>query len=913
MSSDTASTSIGGTNYYYQTSGAADAIVQQPGGSLQFTVHPGDKWVLDPVTANRSEIASGLQIANGTPVHVAYNMAVQSGAVDPNPGNWAVLGQFHQNDGPNTPHNSPPFSIGIVSGKMQVAIGYTDAVAKDTSRVIWSDPNTIVQGATYAMDVKATFDPNGNGHLTVSRNGVTLVDYAGPLGYVSQSSVYWKEGIYRGASNTTMVASYADLSVDTGTTSNSLTARVSDAGVSGFQRSSTTTDYDGTTGNVTGTVVRYVSTDSSQTLEKQFNASGTLVYQQQLGLDGSKTTMIYGSDRTLQQSTALHADGSIDSAQYGLTNKPYVSVLTHQDGKGAITWQQEVFADGSKIIADHGDESQGYVTKTTFVNAAGVQTSVVYSNQDGSCGAYSYATGGCLTQVMLTAKDGTQTTTTYSVTGIAQQSKTVNTDGSKLYTSYDATGVKTGTFLSSPDGSSEVDSYAANGILTQSIVTAKDGTQTSGVYGSNGIIQQTKVVHTDGSKLYTSYDATGVKTGTFLSRPDGSSEVDSYAASGILTQSIVTAKDGTQTSGVYGSNGIIQQTKVVHTNGDKDYTSYNAAGLKTSTFFGHADGSSETDVFAGNGALTQKILLAKDGTQTIDTYGSNGVIQGGKVVHTDGSKDYINFDAAGNKTSVYYGHLDGSSETDVFAVNGTMTQRIITAKDGTQSTDSYSGNGTIQLSKAVHTDGSKDYTNYDAAGHKTSTYYSHVDGSSQTDVFASSGAMTQQILVAKNGTQTTDTYALNGSLEEMKMINADGSRVYMDYNVGGYSSIMTSVSAAGAPTAMQQVKPDGTAAGKAFAAGVSLVSQAGSDTFTSYHNDTFVFHQGFGNDTINGFNGAGGLRDVVQLDKSLVADFSHVNMTQSGANTLITVSPHDSITLKGVNVSTLSAGNFNFV
>ncbi len=76
--------------------------------------------------------------------------------------------------------------------------------------------------------------------------------------------------------------------------------------------------------------------------------------------------------------------------------------------------------------------------------------------------------------------------------------------------------------------------------------------------------------------------------------------------------------------------------------------------------------------------------------------------------------------------------------------------------------------------------------------------------------------------------------------------------------------------------------------------------------------DSFVFTGSFGQDTITNFSP---LNDNIVLAHAMFANFGAVqgDMTQVGANTVITYDPADVITLTGVKTSSLQASDFHFV
>jgi hypothetical protein len=86
--------------------------------------------------------------------------------------------------------------------------------------------------------------------------------------------------------------------------------------------------------------------------------------------------------------------------------------------------------------------------------------------------------------------------------------------------------------------------------------------------------------------------------------------------------------------------------------------------------------------------------------------------------------------------------------------------------------------------------------------------------------------------------------------------------------------------------------------------GNDVVSDSGSS-------ETFVFKASFGQDTLTGFDST----DHMQIDSAIFSDWAHLigGAQQVGADTIITASPTDTITLKNVAVSSLSQGQFQFV
>ncbi|KQP89811.1 hypothetical protein ASF60_19005 [Methylobacterium sp. Leaf113] len=162
---------------------------------------------------------------------------------------------------------------------------------------------------------------------------------------------------------------------------------------------------------------------------------------------------------------------------------------------------------------------------------------------------------------------------------------------------------------------------------------------------------------------------------------------------------------------------------------------------------------------------------------------------------------------------------------------------------------------------------------FNAAGLLTSETQLHADLTK--DVFLSN--LTGRSYVAEH-----NSYDGNGELEFANQTNLDGSHIQTAYQIGQ-----------------------------------TLVSTAGeADTFKSYAADTFVFISGFGRDTVTKFHaGSGNGHDTLWLDSAQVSNFVEIqsHMTAIGSDTLVSLSPADSILLKNVQIASLKLENFHFI
>jgi hypothetical protein len=206
---------VGAASYWVQNANRPYSLTN-PGGdnsTLRFELRPGDVWAaIDPPRKERSEISGATTFAQGTDIHVSYQWRLEPGPA--NDAKWLVAGQFHQ---ANEGGLSPPFAINMVGDRMAVTIDTSgnDAESYGNYRAIYRDAQSITRGRDYVMQIDAIFDPV-EGYVRVIRDGVILVDYHGPLGYAGMGAVYWKQGVYRSASSTSIAMTYSGLKVSAG-------------------------------------------------------------------------------------------------------------------------------------------------------------------------------------------------------------------------------------------------------------------------------------------------------------------------------------------------------------------------------------------------------------------------------------------------------------------------------------------------------------------------------------------------------------------------------------------------------------------------------------------------------------------------------------------------------------------------
>lgn len=102
----------------------------------------------------------------------------------------------------------------------------------------------------------------------------------------------------------------------------------------------------------------------------------------------------------------------------------------------------------------------------------------------------------------------------------------------------------------------------------------------------------------------------------------------------------------------------------------------------------------------------------------------------------------------------------------------------------------------------------------------------------------------------------------------------------------------------------------------AGSAGDTIIGGAGADALTGAAGiDTFVYHSGFGKDTIASFTATGTSHDYIQIDKTLFADWTRLlgATKQVGSDLVITYDTSNTITLKNVALSNFTSADAIFV
>src|ERR1700730_6115564 len=212
---------IGGAGYNVQTAGKSYSLEEVGNQTVRFETQGGDHAWYDGSGADRSELSGGTHFTLGTPINISYQVMMEPGQT--NTASWMVVGEVHNDDSqlPNGWSSSPPIAIMLNGDHLQVVARYAptgvipnDSAGNDKLMTLWTDPNPIVRGQYYNIDINANVENNSSGYLQVSIDGQQVVNYHGSLCYGSQT--YWMEGLYRSTTNQDQAADYRNLTISSG-------------------------------------------------------------------------------------------------------------------------------------------------------------------------------------------------------------------------------------------------------------------------------------------------------------------------------------------------------------------------------------------------------------------------------------------------------------------------------------------------------------------------------------------------------------------------------------------------------------------------------------------------------------------------------------------------------------------------
>jgi len=640
-------------------------------------------------------------------------------------------------------------------------------------------------------------------------------------------------------------------------------------------------DADGVTSGTETLVNSYTTGNQDSSSVTALADGGWLVTWSSWGQDGSGAG-IY-QQRYDAGGAASGTETHVSSQTYGLQSES--SVTTLADGGWLVTWQS-YFQDGDAFgiyqqrydaggavsgtethVSSYSTSDQSAPSVTALVDGGWVVTWWSYGQDGGESGVYQqrYDADG--------AASGTETQVN-SYTTLAQyaSSATALADGGWLVTwqscgadgdvyaihqqRYDAGGVASG-------AETQVNTYTTSDQSTPSVTTLADGGwlvtwQSSGQDGSGtGIYQQR-------------YDAEGVASGT-------ETRINTYTTSDQGSPSVTALADGgwlvTWTS--LGQDG----------HGGGIYQRHFAADVRGGALADSLAGTSwdETLIgFGGNDTLDGKagddILIGGFGNDIYVVDSTGDQIQEMAVQGTDTVLSSISFSLAG-----MFGieHLTLTGSGDINAT-GNALDNVLTGNSGDNTLEGGDGADTLTGGGGADT----------------------LIGGDGDDIYVVDSISDQIQELAAQGTDE-----VRASVGFSLLLLADIENLTL--------TGLANIKATGNATANSLTGNAGKNILKALDGDDILAGGKGKDTlFGGAGIDTFVFNTDDDADRIKDFDAKGSDHDVIDLSGlASITDFTDLkagHMRQQGTSVVINGTQGDVITLEGVRIKDLDAGDFQF-
>ncbi|MBR0737691.1 RHS repeat protein [Bradyrhizobium liaoningense] len=678
------------------------------------------------------------------------------------------------------------------------------------------------------------------------------------------------------------------------------------------------------------------------------HADGSLDSTQVYNSNGSSVITMYSATGVKLVETAYHSDRSKDVWTYNIKGQNYATEHDIYDATGFLTTLTRLHADGS--LAFKLMQTADGTKTTNWYNAAGSLTSEVVQKADGFTSTTLYS-NGVKTKAYIKNADGSQDNYAYGITGqsyttliqhVDQSGKVtavtrkhadgtldytqvINNDGSSVVTTYDLKGVRTKLSEYHADGSKDVFLFNITG---QNYTTEHD------IYDATGFLTTLIRKHADGSMAFKLVQST-----------DGTKTTDWYDAKGVLTSEVITKADGYSSTTTY-SNGLKTAAYITNSDQSQDNYKYNITGQSYTTQHQHIDPAGRTTEVTRwhpDGSLDYTEVVGNDGGSVVTNYDASGIKKTQTDYHADGSRDvhlfnvvgqnytteHDTYDFTGFLTHIVRTHADnslaftltqtadGTKTSDWYDAKGVITSEVTTKSDGYNSTTVYTA-GVKTAAYIKNADGTSDNWNYNVTGQSYTTQHQHLDASGKLVELTrthADGTLDYTQVIHDDGSKLTDIYNSAGVKTQEIANNANGSKDVFLFNFNGQAGTTQheNYNAANALQFFDQTKTDGTHNVTAVASGVTIQGGAGNDVFSAAPSSTTIAYD-HGQDQILNFQaGSGATHDVIQISKLLAADYSHLQMTQSGTNALITFSANDTILLKNVYISSLTSHDFLFV
>ncbi|WP_128924021.1 RHS repeat protein [Bradyrhizobium guangxiense] len=704
----------------------------------------------------------------------------------------------------------------------------------------------------------------------------------------------------------------------------------------------------GITGKSFTTQVQHLDASGKVTSVTRSHADGSLDSTQVFNSDGSSVITTYSATGVKLVTTTYHADHSKDVWTYNITGQTYttehdiydatgfLTSLTRLHGDGSLAFKLVQTTDGTKttdwynaagsLTSEVVQKADGFTSTTLYSN--GVKTNAYVKNADGSQDNYAYGITGQSYTTLIQHVDPTGKITAVTrkhADGTLDYTQVINSDGSSVVTNYDAAGTRTKETDYHADGSKDVFLFNITG---QTYTTEHD------IYDATGFLTTLIRKHADGSMAF-----------KLVQSADGTKTTDWYDASGVLTSEVLEKASGYSSTTVY-TNGVKTAAYITNADMSHDNYSYNITGQSYTTQYQHLDPSGQTTEvirWHADNSLDYTQTVNSDGSSVVTNYDALGVKKTETDYHADGSKDVFQFnvvgqtytnehdtyDSTGFLTHIVRTHADdslaftlaqsadGTKTSDWYDANGVITSEVTTKSDGYNSTTVYTG-GVKTAAYIKNADGTSDNWNYNVTGQSYTTQHQHLDASGKLVELTrthADGTLDYTQVIHDDGSKLTDIYDSAGNKTQEIANNTDGSKDVFLFNFNGQTGTTQheNYNSASALQFFDQTKTDGTHNVTAVANGVTIQGGAGNDVFSAAPSSTTIAYNHGQDQVLNFQAGDATTHDTIAISKLLAADYSHLQITQSGTNALITFSATDSILLKNVYVPSLPSHDFVFV
>lgn len=694
--------------------------------------------------------------------------------------------------------------------------------------------------------------------------------------------------------------------------------------------------------------VQHLDSTGKVTSVVRSHADGSLDSTQVYNSDGSRVITTYSATGVKLVETDYHADRSKDVWTYNIKGQNYATEHDVYDTTGFLTTLTRLHTDGSlafklvqttdgtkttdwynaagSLTSEVVQKANGFSSTTLYSN--GVKTNAYVKNADGSQDNYAYGITGQSYSTLIQHVDPSGKVTAVTrkhADGTLDYTQVINNDGSSVVTNYDSAGKRTKETDYNADGSKDI--WLLN-ITGQTYTTEHD------IYDAAGFLTSLVRTHADGSLAFK------LQQGS-----DGTKVSDWYDASGILTSEVLEKTSGYSATTIY-TNGVKTAAYITNADQSHDNYSYNITGQSYTTQYQHLDPSGVTTEVVrthADGSLDYSQVVNSDGSSVVSNYNASGVKMTETDYHANGSKDVFQFnivgqtyttehdsyDPTGFLTNIVRTHADsspaftlvqssdGTKTSDWYDAKGVLTSEVTTKIDGYSSTTAYT-NGVKTAAYITNADGTSDNWSYNIKGQSYTTQHQHLDASGHIVELTrthADGTLDYTQVINNDGSKLTGIYDGSGSKTQEIANNADGSKDVFLFNFNGQAGTTQheNYNSANALQFFDDTKTDGTHNVTAVASGVTIQGGAGNDLFSAAPSSTTIVYD-HGQDQIVNFQaGDAATHDVIQISKLLAADYGHLQITQSGANALVTLSASDSILLKNVNVASLTSHDFLFV